>query len=56
MNGEIKRNLYYNGQKVQHFIDESEKGVFSFDSTDGGEITVYAVYNSNGNLVGVEKK
>ena len=50
-------NVYYNGQMVKLFVDENPKGgVFSYSSKDGGEITVYAVYDTNGNLTRVEKK
>lgn len=56
VDGQINRILYYNGQKVQHFVDESEKGIFFFDSTDGGEINVYTLYDNKGNLIGVEKR
>ncbi len=49
-------NVYYNGELVKRFIDDSPNGsAFSFESTDGGEITVNAVYDENGNLKGVKK-
>lgn len=50
-------NVYYNGQMVKLFVDENHKGgVFSYSSKDGGEIKAYAIYDSNGNLTGVEKR
>lgn len=49
-------NVYYNGELVKHFSDVSPKGsAFSFESSDGGEITVTAVYDENGDLIGVKK-
>lgn len=50
-------NVYFNGELVKTFIDETPTGgVFSYSSKDGGNITVQAVYDSKGNLTGVEKK
>lgn len=49
-------NVYYNGEPVKHFSDLSPDGsAFSFESTEGGKITVTAIYDENGNLKGVEK-
>lgn len=50
-------NVYFNGQLVKQFIDESPNGgVFSYHSKDGGKITIYTIYDDNGTIIGVEKK
>ena len=49
-------NVYWNGQPVSAFVDESPNGgVFTYQSTDGGAISVSAVYNAAGALSGVEE-
>lgn len=49
-------NVYYNGQLVNTFIDNSPNGgAFTFRSADGGKIDVQTVYGTNGNLTGVEQ-
>lgn len=49
-------NVYYNGELVKHFSDVSPNGSsFSFESTDGGEITVSVVYDEKGYINGVKK-
>lgn len=47
-------NVYYNGQLVKQFVDEGDGGVFSFTSTDGGDIIVHTIYGENGALTGVK--
>lgn len=50
-------NVYFNGQLVKQFIDESPNGgVFSYHSKDGGKITIQTIYDNNGTIIGVEKK
>lgn len=49
-------NVYLNGERVRVFVDEGNKGVFSFQSLDGGEIDVYMVYDADGNLTGVRSE
>lgn len=49
-------NIYYNGQLVKTFVDTKPNGgTFSFNSADGGKINVQTIYDSDGNLTGVEK-
>lgn len=49
-------NVFYKGQPVKQFIDETRGGgVFSYGSRDGGELTVRAVYDESGALCGVEE-
>lgn len=48
-------NIYYNGQLVKKFIDvKPDGGVFTCNSSDGGSISVYTVYDEDGKLIGVE--
>ncbi len=48
-------NVYFNGQLVSRFSDVSPDGsAFSFTSADKGGIAVRTVYDSNGQLTGVE--
>lgn len=50
-------NVYFNGELVKTFIDVIPNGgVFTYDSKDGGTITVQTVYDSKGKLTRVEKK
>lgn len=49
-------NLYYKGQLVKTFIDESKTGVFTFASFDTGEIKVCTVYDDAGRLTGLTIK
>ncbi|HWT73872.1 MAG TPA: M56 family metallopeptidase [Mobilitalea sp.] len=54
--GSGRGNVYYNGQLVKTFVDEKKDGgVFSYQSVDGGEISVHTIYDENGKLIGVEK-
>lgn len=49
------RNVYFNGELVKKFIDNNNRGgSFSFESSDGGAITVQTVYDGNGKLTGVK--
>ncbi|WP_073026604.1 hypothetical protein [Lutispora thermophila] len=50
-------NVYYNGQLVKKFIDENKAGgIFTYESVDGGQITVHTIYDQKGKLIGVEKQ
>lgn len=54
-NANGRGNVYLSGQLVSRFADVSPDGTaFSFTSADQGGITVQTIYDSNGNLVGVE--
>lgn len=47
-------NVYCNGQLVGHFADLKPDGsAFTFGSDDGGELTLYTQYDSDGNLIGL---
>lgn len=48
-------NVYYNGQLVKQFIDESKDETFTFSSSDGGEIIVRTVYDEDGKLFRVKE-
>lgn len=49
-------NVFYKGQPVKQFIDETPGGgVFSYGSRDGGKLTVRTVYGEDGALRGVEE-
>ncbi len=49
-------NVYLHGQLVSHFADITPKGdAFSFTSARQGGIAVRTVYDSNGQLTGVEE-
>lgn len=49
-------NVYWNERPVSAFVDESpDGGVFTYQSTDGGAISVRAVYDAAGALSGVEE-
>lgn len=55
-NGSGARNVYYNGQLVNSFVDISPNGgTFTFNSADGGNINVQTIYGTDGNLIGVEQ-
>jgi len=48
-------NVYYNGQLVDTFIDETpDGGMFFFQSGETGSIAVRTVYSSEGKLSGIE--
>ena len=50
-------NVYYNGQLVNSFVDISPNGgTFTFHSADSGKINVQTLYDTDGNLTGVEQK
>lgn len=50
------RNVYYNGQLVSSFVDiPPTGGTFTFNSTDGGKINIQTIYDTDGNLAGVEQ-
>ncbi|MDO5152142.1 MAG: M56 family metallopeptidase [Eubacteriales bacterium] len=54
-NASGKGNVYLNGQLVSRFSDVSPDGsAFSFTSAEKGGIAVQTVYDSNGQLSGVE--
>ncbi len=54
-NASGRGNVYLNGQLVSRFSDVSPDGsAFSFTSADEGGIAVRTVYDSNGQLTGVE--
>lgn len=49
-------NVYLNGKLVKRFTDFSPDGsVFSFDSNDGGDISVITIYDNSGKLCGIKK-
>lgn len=55
--GSGRGNVYYKGQLVKLFVDEnSEGGVFTYQSEDGGKISVHTIYDINGKLIGIENK
>lgn len=55
--GSGRGNVYYNGQLVNLFVDINSDGeVFTFQSMDKGEISVYTVYDEKGKLIGVNAK
>lgn len=50
-------NVYYQGEPVKIFFDGKNNGeYFMYQSWDVGDIFVETVYDTNGNLIGVEKK
>lgn len=48
-------DVYYNNILVKTFIDQNEKGIFTYDSKSGGTIKVQAVYNDKNELCGVKE-
>lgn len=49
-------SVYYNGQLVNHFVDLTDTGVFSYQSrTAGGTLNIRTVYDEAGKLTGVEE-
>lgn len=48
-------NVYYQGKLVRDFADVSPAGTFTFQSADGGDISVQTVYDSDGKLIGAEE-
>lgn len=54
-NGGSRGNVYYNGQLVNAFVDETKNGgVFCFYSDESGSINVQTAYNDRGKLSGVQ--
>ncbi len=48
-------NVYYNGQIVSRFSDQTpDGGAFTFSSAEQGDLAVKTVYDSNGRLIGIE--
>lgn len=47
-------NVSYKGKPVKMFVDVSPRGIFTFQSTEGGEWNVKTVYDKAGKLVGIE--
>ncbi len=48
-------NVYYNGQLVSRFADQTpDGGAFTFTSAEQGSLTVKTVYDDDGRLTGVE--
>ena len=47
-------NVFYKGKSVKTFVDVSPKGVFTFQSANGGEWNVKTVYDKAGKLTDIE--
>lgn len=49
-------NVFYHKQPVKRFIDAAPDGsIFTYDSRDGGEITVHTLYDAQGKFLGIEE-
>ena len=49
-------NLYYNGQLVETFVDRKDNHyILRYEAKETLVITVYTIYDSDGNLTGLEQ-